>query len=256
MRTRYKAATILAAAAIIGSTAGPASASTGGTVHYYANDVAGTGRFGPAITGSAAEGIAILAARYERDPATFAQVAAFAGFGLPGGTGYLLAHRDQWQAEVGKFYAFMRATIREEETWTSPYRTEYAQPHGNEPTTFGWTSMPDLTRSVLVFTLGRSGDAVRGAAVHPGEADTAAIAARQVQARGRVRVGAGLHAVPERDETVPRSRHRRHVPLPAERPGHRHHDSYHDYDGDHHDNGHVRGVPEAQEARQEGQDVQ
>jgi hypothetical protein len=154
MRTRYKAATILAAAAIIGSTAGPASASTAGTVHYYANDVAGTGRFGPAITGSAAEGIATLAERYERDPATFAQVAAFAGFRLPGGTAYLLAHRGRQETAAVSFYAFMRATIREEVTWTSPYRTEYAIPHGNEPTTFGWTSMPDVTRNVLVFTWG------------------------------------------------------------------------------------------------------
>jgi hypothetical protein len=36
----------------------------------------------------------------------------------------------------------------------SPRATEYAVPHGNEPTTFGWTQMPDLTRDVLVFTWG------------------------------------------------------------------------------------------------------
>jgi hypothetical protein len=151
-KARYRTAAILAAAAIAGSTAGPASASTG-PVHYYADDTGG-GRFGPAVTGSAAEGIATLAARYERDPATFAQVAAFAGFRLPGGTAFLLAHRGQWQAEVTAFYAFMRATIREEVTWTSPYRTEFAVPHGTAPTTFGWTSMPDVIRSVLVFTWG------------------------------------------------------------------------------------------------------
>ena len=153
MTIRLRARHLLVPAVLAGAIfAGPAASAS--AVHYYADDVAGTGRFGPPVTGSAQAAIMTLAARYAADPAEFAQVAAFARFPLPGGAAYLAAHPAQWQAAVTRFGRRMLATAREVVTWTSPYKTEYAVAHGTAPTTFGWTQMPGLTRTVLVFTWG------------------------------------------------------------------------------------------------------
>src|SRR5579859_6866730 len=155
-KLRHAAAAITAAAAIAAAAiAVPAAAQAAATpVHYYADDVAGTGQFGPPVTGTAPQAIAILAARYQQDPAELVQVAAFAGFPLPGGTEFLLTHPARRAAAASRFAAYLRATVREEVVWTSPYRTEYAVPHGTQPTAFGWTSMPAQARDVLVFTWG------------------------------------------------------------------------------------------------------
>jgi hypothetical protein len=137
---RITAALATAASAGLILTASPALAST--APHYYANDVAGTGRFGPPVTGTAQQAITALTGRYERDGATLREVARFARFRLPA------------SGAAAAFGSYLRATVREEVLWTSPYETAYAVPHGSRPTTFGWTREPDLTRDVLVFTWG------------------------------------------------------------------------------------------------------
>jgi hypothetical protein len=150
---RFRARHLLVPAMLAGAIL-LAPAAHASTVHYWADDVAGTGRFGPPVTGTAQAQIMTLAARYAADPAEFAQVAAFARFSLPGGAAWLAAHPAQWRGAVTRFERRMLATAREVVTWTSPYRTEFAVPHGTAPTTFGWTAMPDLSRTVLVFTWG------------------------------------------------------------------------------------------------------
>ncbi len=132
--------------------ASPALAAT--APHYYANDVAGTGRFGPAITGTAMQEIATQVSREERDPAEFAAMASYHHFRLGGGVQWLIAHPAQWHAEAVAFGKYLDSNVREEVHWTSPYKTEYAVPHGSQPATFGWTQMPSLTRDVLVFADG------------------------------------------------------------------------------------------------------
>jgi hypothetical protein len=143
-------ATAATAGLIVAGTAGTALASTP-QPHYFANDVRGTGRFGTPITGNAGHAISILAGRDAIDPAEFEQQARFAHYALPGGTSWLLRNKGAWHRLAAGFGTYLRSEVVEEVEWTSPYRTEYAVPHGTKPTTFRWTSMPDLTRDVLVF---------------------------------------------------------------------------------------------------------
>jgi hypothetical protein len=137
-----------AAGAIIATSSSAAVAAT--APHYAANDTTGH-RYGLAITGNAQQAIATLTARYQRDPAELVDVAAFADYTLPGGVQFLIKHPAQWHNAATGFGTFLRNHVREEVNWKSAYRTEYAIPHGNKPTTFGWTHIGTLTRDVLVF---------------------------------------------------------------------------------------------------------